>query len=141
MAVDNTTGEVPGAARERAPGSIAAIRAANVRGNWVFDPERGRYLNTVTGEYADEPQTDVPDVANLDDALEWEEDGFTLTETQFRQGMRLAVSERSGLVRRCPECGKRRLLLLPKDGKLFLVCGDALNDEPACDFHRAVTDR
>lgn len=89
---------------------------------WEYDYEQGKYLNKLTGEVADEPDTDIPTVGTLRVADE-EEEGFTVSEMQYRAGVRLAISESSGLVRRCPICKRRRLLLVPKEGSVFLTCG------------------
>ena len=113
----------------------ALDRNPNAAGNWVYDNDRGKYLNTFTGELADEPDTDIPGAGTLVVSDE-EEAGFTVSDTQYSAGIRLAVSAKSGLVRRCPNCGKRRLLIVPKDGHKFLVCADALNEGDGCDFYR-----
>lgn len=109
----------------------------NAAGNWVYDSDRGKYLNTVTGEIADEPDTDIPAAGTLSVSGE-EEEGFTLSGTQHGMGIRLAISAKSGLIRRCPNCNRRRLLLVPKEGATFLVCADAMDDTGACDFYRKV---
>ena len=118
--------------------------------DWEYNEATGLYHNRLTNAVAEEPDTDVPAVGTISASAE-EEDGFTVSEQQYRAGVRLAISGRSGLVKRCPVCKRRRLLIVPKDGATFLTCagklathdvfseeGEAGSDEDACDFERKV---
>jgi len=73
------------------------------------------------------------------------EDGFTLTQDQFKAGLRLAVSE-DGLIARRPSCGRRRLLTFcdtEPSGKRFAekirtVCAEGLGLNPTCGYYELV---
>lgn len=126
--------------------------------DWEYIAERGKYRNRFTGQFAEEPASDIPDFGTLSVAAE-EEEGFTISESQYRAGVRLAISERSGLVRRCPTCCRRRLLIFPKEGAKFLTCAgnfvydngavqsadsvatsdSATSNADVCDFERKVS--
>lgn len=128
--------------------------SASSSDDWEYVVDRGKYRNRFTGQFAEEPDSDIPAFGTLSVAAE-EEEGFTISESQYRAGVRLAISERSGLVRRCPTCHRRRLLLVPKDKAIFLTCaGNFLHDrqdpdgnetsetgttaDNTCDFERKV---
>lgn len=113
-------------------------------GVWEYVPATGLYRNRATGAVAEEPDTDIPAAGTI--SVSAEEEGVTVPEDQFRLGVRLAISGRSGLIRRCPVCRRRRLLLIPRDGATFLSCagnfataaaGEAV--EGACDFERELS--
>lgn len=107
--------------------------------DWEYVAERGKYRNRFTGQFAEEPDSDIPAFGTLSVAAE-EEEGFTISEAQYRAGVRLAISERSGLVRRCPTCRRRRLLVVPKEGAKFLTCaGNFVYDDADVEREGSVT--
>lgn len=82
-----------------------------------------------------------------------QEDGFTLSFAQFSAGLRLAVSDRDGLILACPHCGKRCLVSVPYNKNSqridrgierddteniveITVCAEGLGSNPNCDYYK-----